>query len=77
MTIMNKTADRPLVEYVVDSWKSLQIVKGIKFLGYDYTEKMSEIEINKYIVKRQKKGQKNSEKFDYKLLEEFERELEA
>ena len=70
MTIMNKTADRPLVEYVVDSWKSLQIVKGIKFLGYDYTEKMSEIEINKYIVKRQKKGQKNSEKFDYKFIED-------
>lgn len=69
-TIMDKLADRPLVEYVVDSWKSLQIVEGIKFLGYEYTEKMSEIEINKYIVKRQKKGQKSSEKFDYKFIDD-------
>ena len=39
--LMRKEADRPLVEYVLDSWKSLQIVEGIKFIDYTYTEKES------------------------------------
>ena len=47
--LMNKEADRPLVEYVIDSWKSLQILDGIEFLDYEYTEKESDIDINKYI----------------------------
>ena len=47
--LMKKEADRPLVEYVLDSWKSLQIVEGIKFIDYTYTEKESEIDINRYI----------------------------
>lgn len=67
--LMNKESDRPLIEYVIDSWKSLQILEGIKFLGYEYTEKMSDIEINKYIFKRQKRTRK-SEKFDYKFMED-------
>ena len=51
---MNKEADRPLVEYVVDSWKSLQILEGVEFLDYEYTEKESDIEINKYIYEDKK-----------------------
>ena len=68
-SLMNKTADDSLVNYVVDSWKSLEVVKNIKFIGYEYTEKQSEIDINKYIFKREKKKKKN-EKFDYKFLED-------
>ena len=59
--LMNKSSDRPLVEYVLDSWKSLQIVEGIKFLDCTYTENESEIDINRYIYKREK-GKRRNEK---------------
>lgn len=67
--LMNKSSDRPLVEYVLDSWKSLQIVEGIKFLDYTYTENESEIDINRYIYKREK-GKRRNEKYDYKMIED-------
>ena len=67
--LMTKEADRPLVEYVLDSWKSLQIIDGIEFLDYEYSEKESDIEINKYIYKREK-GKKRNEKFDYKFIDD-------
>ena len=67
--LMNKSSDRPLVEYVLDSWKSLQIVDGIKFLDYTYTENESEIDINRYIYKREK-GKRRNEKYDYKMIED-------
>ena len=67
--LMNKEADRPLVEYVIDSWKSLQILDGIEFLDYEYTEKESDIEINKYIYKREK-GKRQNEKYDYKFIDD-------
>ena len=68
-SLMNKTADDSLVNYVIDSWKSLEVVKNIKFIGYEYTEKQSDIDINKYIFKREKKKKKN-EKYDYKFVED-------
>lgn len=68
-SLMNKEADASLVEYVVDSWKSLEVVKNIKFVGYEYTEKESEIDVNKYIFKREKK-KKKKEKYDYKFIQD-------
>lgn len=68
-SLMNKTMDDSLVSYIVDSWKSLEVVKNIKFVGYEYTEKQSEIDINKYIFKREKKKKKH-EKYDYKFVED-------
>ena len=67
--LMNKEADAPLVDYIVDSWKSLEVVKNIKFVGYEYTEKESEIDVNKYIFKREKK-KKKKEKYDYKFIQD-------
>lgn len=68
--IMEKSFDRPLVEYVLDAWRSLEIVQGIKFLGYDYTEEMSDIEINDYIVKRYPKGVSKDKRYDYKFVDD-------
>ena len=56
--LMTKSADNPLVDYVLDAWRSLEVVQQIKFKGYDYTEKESEIDINKHIFKREKKKKK-------------------
>ena len=63
--LMNKSNDAPLVDYVVDAWKSLEVVQQIKFVGYDYTEEESEIDINKHIFKREKR-KKKKDRFDVK-----------
>lgn len=65
--IMKKTWDRELYEYIVDCWKSLEVVEYIHFKGYDWNTKMSEIDINKHIFKRDK-GLKKKEKKDYKFI---------
>lgn len=67
MSLINKTADRPLVEYIVDAWKSLEVVENIKFEKYEYTEKESEIDENKFLFKREKK-KKKKERYDTKLI---------
>ena len=45
--LIKKEADRPLVEYIVEAWESLNNFPGMEFVGYEYTEKESEIETNK------------------------------
>lgn len=65
--LMTKSADRPLVEYIVDAWKSLEVVKQIKFKGYEYVDKESEIDINKHIFKREKK-KKKKDRYDVKFV---------
>ena len=51
-SLMTKEADRPLVEYVKDAWKSLEIVKNIKILDFEYNTVESSIDINNHIFKR-------------------------
>ena len=65
--LMNKSSDRPLVDYVKDAWKSLEIVKNIDILGFDYMEKESDVNINKFIYKREKK-KKKKDRCDYKFV---------
>lgn len=65
--LMTKSADAPLVDYIIDAWKSLEIVRQIKFTSFEYTEEESEIDINKYISKRQKK-KKKKDRFDVKFI---------
>ena len=67
--LMNKEADRPLVEYIKDAWKSLEIVKNIEIMHFDYNEVESDIDINKFIFKRDKK-KKKKERFDYKFIDD-------
>lgn len=69
VSLMRKDADKPLLEFVIDAWKSLQIVEGIEFLGYDYTEKMSDFDVNKLVFKREK-GKPKSKRFPRKLMED-------
>ena len=64
---MNKEYDLPLVEYVMDAWKSLEIVKNIKILKFEYNDNESEIDINKHIFKREKKKRKK-DRYDYKFV---------
>ncbi len=65
--LMTKAADGNIVDYVVDSWKSLEVVKYIKFLGYDFNTRESTIDINRHIFKRNKNVPKKYQ-YDYKLI---------
>lgn len=67
MDLINKSSDSPLVDYIVDSWKSLEVVPQIKFVSYEYTEKESEIDINKHIFKREKK-KKKKDRYEVKFI---------
>lgn len=67
IALMNKEADLPLVEYVEDTWKSLEIVKNIKIVKFEYNENESDIDINRHIFKREKK-KKKKDRYDYKFV---------
>ena len=67
--LITKASDAPLVDYIVDAWKSLEVVEQIQFKGYEYTEKESEIDINKHIFKREKK-KKKKDRHDIKFIED-------
>lgn len=67
LPLLDKSADAPLVDYIVDVWKSLEVVKQIKFIKYEYTEKESEIDINKHLFKREKKKRKK-DRYDVKFI---------
>lgn len=67
--LMNRVHDRPLLDYILECWYSLEVLKGVKILGWEYTDKESEIDINDYIFKRER-GKKKTEKFDYKYIDD-------
>lgn len=67
--LMNKEADDPLVEYIKDAWRSLEVAPPIKIKKFEYTDDESNIDINKYIFKREKK-KKKKEKVDYKFVQD-------
>lgn len=62
--LLEKSADKPLVEYVKEAFKSLEILKPIKIKGFEYTEKASEIDI---IIMCSEEIRRRKEKIDLVL----------
>ena len=46
--LINRKCDKPLIEYIADSAKSLEVLKNIEFIGYKFKYYESEIDDNKY-----------------------------
>ena len=67
LPLITKEVDQPLVDYIVDAWKSLEVVKNIKFVNYEYTEKESDININQHIFRREK-HRKKKDRYDIKYI---------
>lgn len=67
--IMDKVYDDDLVIYVADAWESLEVVKQIQFLGYDFNIRESEIDVNKHIFRRMKKLPKK-EQYKLKMIDD-------
>ena len=65
--LMDKSNDAPLIDYIKDAWKSLEVVQQIKIVGFDYSEEESDIDINRHIFKREKK-KKKKDRFDIKYI---------
>lgn len=65
--LMTKEADLPLVEYIKDVWRSLEIVKNIKILSFEWNDNEATIDINNHIFKREKKKRKK-DRYNYKFI---------
>lgn len=52
--LINKEYDSPMVDFIVDTIRAFEIVRYIKFTGYEYTEKESEVDEDRYIKHRGK-----------------------
>lgn len=67
--LIERKYDDDLVQYIVNACKSFEVLKYITFLGYDYIDDESKIDINNYITKR-KKNKKKGDKTKYMYLED-------
>lgn len=67
--LMYKSDDKPLVEYIKDTWKSLEIAPPIHIVKFEYTEDESSIDINRYIFKREKR-KKKKDRYKYKMVKD-------
>lgn len=63
--LINKEYDADLVKYLVNSCKSLEILKYIKFKGYEYIDDESKIDFNVYMNTRNRNSKNKDEKYMY------------
>ena len=66
--LINRNNDYELVEYIVDCCKSLEVLKYIKFLGYEYITDEAEINTSEYIDARSRGKVKKKEQTKYMYL---------
>lgn len=64
-SLMTRENDDDLIEYLVSSCKSLEVLKYVKFLGYEYTDDETKIDLNYYMTTRKKSKKKNDTKYMY------------
>lgn len=50
--LMNKTFDKPLEEYIFDSFKGFEILPNIKILGYEWVPDEDKYDINDHVIRR-------------------------
>lgn len=63
--LINREYDDDLIEYIVNSCRSLEVLKEIKFLGYDFISDEKEIDMNDYISTRKRSKKKDETKYMY------------
>lgn len=50
--IMNKEYDQPVVEYIFDAFKGLEILPNIKILGYEWVPDEDKYDVNDHVIRR-------------------------
>ena len=68
--LINREYDKPLIEYINDSAKSLEVLKNIEFIGSEFVEFESQIDNNKYEKRRKSKDKKNKQEIKYMNMED-------
>lgn len=61
--LVDRTNDDDLIDYIVNSCKSLEVLKYIEFLGYDYVDDEKNIDLNEYITTRKKSKKKDDTRY--------------
>lgn len=52
VSLMNKEFDKPLTEYIFDSFKGFEILPNIKILGYEWVPDEDKYDINDHVIRR-------------------------
>ena len=68
--LINREYDKPLIEYINDSAKSLEILKNIEFLGSEFIEYESQIDNSRYEKRRKSKDKKNKQDIRYTNIDD-------
>jgi hypothetical protein len=63
--LMNRQYDDDLIEHIVASCKSLEVLKHVEFAGYDYIHDEKQIDLNSYMTTRKKTKKKTDTKYMY------------
>jgi hypothetical protein len=63
--LMNRDYDDDLIEHIVASCKSLEVLKHVEFAGYDYISDEKQIDLNTYMTTRRKSKKKVDTKYMY------------
>ena len=50
--LLNKSFDRPLHEYIFDSFKGFEILPNIKILGYEWVPDEDKYDVNDHVIRR-------------------------
>ena len=70
LPLINRELDKDLYLYVYEAIKSLEVFDCIKILGYEYTERESDIKLNEYIRTRKGSDKKDTEKIQVMYINE-------
>lgn len=60
MKLIKREYEDDLIDFVVNVFKSLEVIRSIQFIDYTVEYDESKIDINKYITSRKKKKKKRS-----------------
>ena len=56
MKLIKREYEDDLIDFVVNVFKSLEVIRSIQFIDYTVEYDESKIDINKYITSRKKRG---------------------
>ena len=68
--LINRECDGNIVDYIVDSCKSLEVLEYIKFMGYTYNDDEGSVDTSEYITAKARSKMKNTRIKRYMLLDD-------
>lgn len=63
--LMNRDYDDDLIEHIIASCKSLEVLKYVEFVGYEFISDEKKIDLNEYMTTRKKTKKKTDTRYMY------------